>query len=162
MIESTFDFCLLHIINQIAFEIVEMQTNDTLMLVNDQFADLKENELQKVKLMFKSREKLIIFISIKFNDEVISRNDKIDSLLLNQSKQFDQIRLIHLSSIDLISSRNQIRTSMTFKNQYVTQRVKSAYIAIFFQSKASFDFFVTVQIINSKEKDVKRLNKRLQ
>jgi hypothetical protein len=139
-----------------------MQTDDTLILANDRFADFEENELVKVKLMFKSREKLTIFISIKFNDEVISRNDKNDSLLLNQSKQFDQIRLIHLSSIDLINSRNQIRKSMTSKNQYVTQRVRSAYIAILSQSKVSFDLSVAAQIINSKEKNAKRLNKRLQ
>jgi hypothetical protein len=88
--KSTYDSCLLHIsINQTAFEIVEMQTDDTLMLADDRFADLKENKLVKAKLMFKSREKLTIFISIKFNDEVISRNEKNDSLILNQSKQFD-------------------------------------------------------------------------
>ncbi len=70
--------------------------------------------------------------------------------------------MIHLSSIDLISSRDQIRKSMIFKNQYVTQRVRDAYIAILSQSEASFDLSVVAQIINSKEKDVKRLNKRLQ
>jgi hypothetical protein len=51
---------------------------------------------------------------------------------------------------------------MIFKNQYVTQRVKNAYIAILSQSKANFDLFVAAQIINSKEKNVKRLNKRFQ
>ncbi len=51
---------------------------------------------------------------------------------------------------------------MIFKNQYVTQRVRDAYIAILSQSEASFDLSVVAQIINSKEKDVKRLNKRLQ
>ncbi len=133
------------------------------MLADDQFADLKENELIKVELMFKKREKLITFILIKFNDKVIFKNDQNDDLFLNQLKQFDQIKLINLSfSVDLISSRNQIRKSMTLKNQYVTQRVKSAYIAILSQSEASFDFSIAVQIINSKEKDVKRLNKRLQ
>ncbi len=161
MIESTFDSCLLHIIdNQTAFEIVEMQTDDTLMLANDQFADLKENELIKVKLTFKNREKLTSFISIKFNDEVISKNDQ--GLLLNQSKQFDQIRLIYLSSIDLISSRGQIRKSVISKDQYVVQRAREAYIAILSQSEISFDLSVAAQIINSKEKDAKRLNKRLQ
>ncbi len=102
MIESTFNLCLLHIIdNQTAFETVEMQTNDTLMLANDQFADLKENELQKVNLTFKNREKLIDINLIKFNDEMINKNDK--NLLLNQLKQFDQIKLINLSfSVDLI------------------------------------------------------------
>jgi hypothetical protein len=160
----------LHTINQIDdfaaikkafFEIVKIQTDDTLMKENKQFADLKENELQKAKITFKNREKLIKINSIKFNNEIISKNDQ--DLLLSQFKQFDQIKLINLSfSVDLISSRNQIRKSMIFKNQHVTQRVRNAYIVTLFQSKASFDFFVVVQIINSKEKDVKKLNKRFQ
>jgi hypothetical protein len=49
-----------------------MQTNDTLMLKDERFAELEESELKKAKLMFKKRKMLIIFISIKFNDEVIS------------------------------------------------------------------------------------------
>jgi hypothetical protein len=44
----------------------------------------------------------------------------------------------------------------------VTQRVRDAYIETLSQSEISFDISVAVQIINSKEKDVKRLNKRLQ
>jgi hypothetical protein len=131
------------------------------MLANNQFADLKENELIKVKLTFKNREKLTHFTSIKFNDEVISKNDH--DLLLNQLKQFDQIKLINLSfSVNLISSRDQIRKSVILKNQYVAQRAREAYIATLSQSEISFDLFVAAQIINSKEKDVKRLNKRLQ
>jgi hypothetical protein len=106
MIKSTFNFCLLYITdNQIAFEIDEIQTNDTLMLANDQFVDLKQNELQKINLTFKNREKLIDINLIKFNDEIISKDDK--DLFLNQLKQFDQIKLINLSfSVDLFSSRN--------------------------------------------------------
>ncbi len=51
MTESTFDFYLLHIINslntinQIAFKVIKIQTNNTLMFENNQFADLKESEL---------------------------------------------------------------------------------------------------------------------
>jgi hypothetical protein len=49
-----------------------MQTNNTLMLKDDRFAELEKNELKKAKLTFKNREMLIIIISIKFNDEMIS------------------------------------------------------------------------------------------
>ncbi len=65
-------------------------------------------------------------------------------------------------SIDLISSRDQIRKMMTWKDQYVTQRARGAYIATMTQSEVNFDFFLTVQVINFKEEDAKRLNKRLQ
>jgi hypothetical protein len=149
-----------------------MQTDDTLMLRDDRFAELEENELKKAKLMFKKREMLIIFILIKFNDEMISINLIEDiskdnknnhSLFLTQSKQFDQIRLINISaSIDLIDSRGQIRKMMTSKDQYVAQRARGAYIATMTQSEVSFDFFLAAQIINSKEEDAKRLNRRLQ
>jgi hypothetical protein len=146
-----------------------MQTDDTLMLRNDRFAELKESELKKAKLMSKKREMLIIFTSIKFNDEIISliefelTSKNSYSLSLTQLKQFDQIQLINLSiSIDLISSRDQIRKMMTSKDQYVIQRARRAYIAIMTQSEVSFDLFLIAQIINSKKKDAKRLNRRLQ
>jgi hypothetical protein len=132
------------------------------MLKKDQFADLEEKELEKAQLMFKKREKLIIFNSIEFNDEII--NLVTDSILsLSQSKQFDYLRLIIISKpIDLTESRGQVRKSVTLKDQYVTQRARSAYIATMSQSKASFDVSVAAQMINSKEKDAKRLNQRLQ
>jgi hypothetical protein len=142
-----------------------MQTDDTLMLRDDRFAELKESELKKAKLMFKKRKMLIVFISIKFNDEMInlitSKNDYI--LSLTQLNQFDQIRLINISvSVDLINSRDQIRKMMTSKDQYVIQRARKAYIITMTQSKANFDLFLIAHITNSKEEDAKRLNKRFQ
>jgi hypothetical protein len=167
--KSTYDLCLLFI-NQNdpssnVFELIEMQTDDTLMLRNDRFAELKESKLEKAKLTFKKRKMLTVFTSIKFNDEminlIINKNDYI--LFLTQLSQFDQIRLINISiSIDLISSRNQIRKMMTSKDQYVVQRTRDAYIVTMTQSKVSFDLFLTAQVINSKEEDAKRLNQRLQ
>jgi hypothetical protein len=148
-----------------------MQTNDTLMLKDDRFAELEENEPKKAKLTSKKREMLITLISIKFNDEIISmisakdtsKNKNDYSLSLTQFKQFDQIRLINiLASADLISSRGQIRKSITSKNQYVAQRARETYIVIMTQSEASFDLFLAAQITNSKEEDAKKLNRRLQ
>jgi 3-polyprenyl-4-hydroxybenzoate decarboxylase len=106
-----------------------MQTNNTLMLKNDRFAELEESELKKAKLMFKKRKMLITLISIKFNDEMIII-DSSDTLLFNQLKQFDQIRLINMTiSVNLTDSRKQIRKMMTSKNQYVAQRARKVYIA---------------------------------
>ncbi len=171
MTKSTYDSCLLFI-NQNdsssnAFELIEMQTDDILMLRDDRFAELEENELKKAKLLFKKREMLIIVISIKFNDEIISLIEIINKngyrLSLTQLSQFDQIRLINIStSIDLISSRDEIRKSVIPKDQYVTQRARETYIVTMSQSEVSFDLFLAAQITNSKEEDAKRLNKRLQ
>jgi archaeosine-15-forming tRNA-guanine transglycosylase len=139
-----------------------MQTDNTLMLKDDRFAELEESKLKKAKLMFKKRKILITLTSIKFNDEIIII-DSLDTLLLNQLKQFDQIRLINMTiSVDLIDSRGQIRKMMTSKDQYVAQRARDAYIVIMTQSEASFDLFLTVQVTNPKEEDAKRLNRRLQ
>jgi hypothetical protein len=139
------------------------------MLKDDRFAELEESELKKAKLMSKKRKMLIIFISIKFNDEIINLiklefTSKISySLSLTQLKQFDQIQLINLSiSVNLISSRDQIRKMMTSKDQYVVQRAREAYIATMTQSEVNFDLFLIVQITNSKKKDAKRLNRHLQ
>jgi hypothetical protein len=180
MIESTFDSCLLHI-NQISqiefiefinqsnfishFGIVDLQTDDTLILADDEFVALKENELARAHLTSKKREKLNLITSIKFNDELIilANDDNDKSLLLTQSKQFDQIRLIDVKvSIDLTSSREEIRKMITSKDQYIAQRAREVYIVIVSQSETSFDFFFDAQIINSKEEDAKRFNLRLQ
>jgi 3-polyprenyl-4-hydroxybenzoate decarboxylase len=132
------------------------------MLRNDRFAELKKSELKKAKLMFKKRKMLITLISIKFNNEIIII-DSSDTLLFNQLKQFDQIRLINMTiSVNLTDSREQIRKMMTSKDQYVTQRARRAYIVIMTQSKVAFDLFLVAQIINSKKKDAKRLNRLFQ
>ncbi len=122
MIESIFDFCLLHIIqiefiefiNQLNFinhfEVINIQTDDTLILADDEFVTLEENELARAHLTFKRREKLNLITSIKFNDELIILANDDNTLLLTQSKQFDQIRLINLSfSVNLTSFREEIR-----------------------------------------------------
>jgi hypothetical protein len=163
MIESTFDSCLLHIEFINHFELVDLQTDDTLILADDEFVTLEENELTRAHLTFKRRQKLNLITSIKFNDELIILIDDENTLLLIQSKQFDQIRLIDLKIfVDLTSSRDEIRKMIIFKDQYVIQRAKEVYIVIVSQSETSFDFFFDAQIINSKKDDAKRLNQRLQ
>jgi hypothetical protein len=47
MTKSTYDLCLLFINQNESFELIEMQTDDTLMLRDDRFAELEENELKK-------------------------------------------------------------------------------------------------------------------
>ncbi len=134
-----------------------------MILADDEFVTLEENELARAHLTFKKREKLDLITPIKFNDELIFLIYDDNSLLLTQSKQFHQIRLINVKiSIDLTSSRDEIRKMIISKDQYVVQRAKEVYIVIVSQSEASFDLSFAAQIINSKEDDARRLNKRLQ
>jgi hypothetical protein len=180
MVESTFDPCLLHTcqISQTEstestiqststndFGVVGLQTDDTLILADDEFAALEENELARARLTSKKREKLNLTTPIKFNGGLITLadDDNGKSLHLTQPKQFDQIRLIDVkASVDLTSSRDEIRKLVTPKDQYVAQRVRGAYIVIVSQPEASFDFSFGAQVINSKKEDAKRLNQRLQ
>jgi hypothetical protein len=120
MIESTFDSCLLHI-EFIHFEVVDIQTDDTLIFANDEFVTLEENEVAREYLTFKRREKLNLITSIKFNDELIILVNDDNTLFFTQSKQFDQIRFIDVKIlVDLTSSRDEIRKMITSKDQYVT------------------------------------------
>jgi hypothetical protein len=145
------------------FGVIDIQTDDTLILADDEFVTLEENELARAHLTFKRREKLNLITSIKFNDELIILADDDNTLLLTQSKQFDQIRLINLSfSINLTSSRGKIRKMITLKDQYIAQRARDVYIATISQLEASFDLSFAAQTINLKEEDAKRLNQRLQ
>ncbi len=145
MIESIFNLCLLHItqiesiefidrlnfINR--FEVINIQTDDTLILADDEFVTLEENELARAHLTFKRREKLNLITWIKFNERLIilADDDNDKSLHLTQSKQFDQIRLIDVKIfVDLTSSRDEIRKMITSKNQYVAQRAREVYIVI--------------------------------
>ncbi len=97
MIQSTYDLCLLHISmknfiqidlknDQETFlskknvfslfdsenEVVDFQTNDTLIFANQEFADKKKKAIVEAKIMIKSREKLDSKNSIKFNDTIIT------------------------------------------------------------------------------------------
>ncbi len=136
-----------------------------MILADDEFVALKESELYRAHLTFKKREKLNLIISIKFNDElIILTNDDNDKfLLLIQLKQFNQIKLINLSSsINLSSFREEIRKMITLKDQYIVQRAWNAYIATISQFEAIFDLSLAIQIINLKKKNAKRLNQWLQ
>jgi hypothetical protein len=58
MATSTYDPCLLITIIENGFSIVGMQTDDIIILVNEPFLTLEENELLNVKFITKSKEKL--------------------------------------------------------------------------------------------------------
>jgi len=54
MDQSMYDPCLLY--SNKPFRIVGLQTNDTLFLVDNTFAEAKQSELYKAKFMAKERE----------------------------------------------------------------------------------------------------------
>ncbi len=53
--------------------VVDMQTNDILILIDSNFAAAKEKAIINAKIMTKSRDNLESNSSLKFNDTIIER-----------------------------------------------------------------------------------------
>ena len=56
------------------FKIISMQTNNIIILRDNQFLTLKENKLVKVNLIAKLKEKLNLIILLLFNRCILSLN----------------------------------------------------------------------------------------
>ena len=125
MCTSTFDPCFLITTTKAPFGIVGMQTDDTIILGDDQFSALEEDELTKANLMAKPKEKLDPTTPLLFNRCIISM-DK-DSIALRQKGQGKRINVVDIDSI---------------KQSYVEQRARGAYVASICQPEASFDLSV--------------------
>ena len=84
-----------------------MQTNNILMLINDQFAFEKKNVIKSTKIMIKNRKMFIFQQLIKFNDVQI----KFDSedLLLIKKINVDDINLMINKNASSINVKNVIR-----------------------------------------------------
>ena len=63
------------------FRIIGMQTNNTIILGDNQFSALKEDKLVKVNLMAKPKEKLNLITLLLFNKCILSLNK--DSIALH-------------------------------------------------------------------------------
>jgi hypothetical protein len=69
--------------------IVDMQTNDTLILIDSKFAVAKKKAIVDAKIMTKSRNDLDSNSSLKFNDTVIERHE--NDTYLKQIAQSDHL-----------------------------------------------------------------------
>ena len=154
MHQFIYDFCLLHI--DVTFEgksfgVVNLQIDDTLILIDEHFAEVEKIKLHRVKLLAKFRKQLIIINSIKFNDDYL-KQISINSIFFNQKRLCQFFRTIKLQSIDFVNTKNTIKKLATSKNQYIIQRAREIYITSLFQSKTSFDLLFVAQTINFKKK----------
>jgi hypothetical protein len=140
--------------------IVDMQIDDTLILIDLNFATAEKKAIIDAKIMTKSRDHLDPNSSLKFNDTIIERQE--NDIYLRQISQSDHLQLIQIVDIAITSSRDKIRFALTSKEQYVTQRARNAYVASICQPKASFDLSLAAQSIEVSSEDIMTLNKRLQ
>jgi hypothetical protein len=182
MTQSTYDLCLFHTnmkidtssILQISLKndhfhtshfhtdmkIVDMQIDDTLILIDTNFAIAEEKTIINAKIMIKSRNCLDSNFSLKFNDTIIERQK--NDIYLRQISQSDHFQLIQNVDIAITSSKDKIRLALISKEQYVTQRARNAYVTSIYQSKASFDLSFAAQSIEVSSENITTLNRRLQ
>jgi hypothetical protein len=159
MQQSTFDPCLLY--NTEPFGIVGLQTDDTLILATDSFAEQEQEQLNKAGFIAKKREKLTPAHDLKFNGGII-RLETNGSIKLTQERQCKNLKPVNKAATSTTSSRGTVRSKLSTKDQYIAQRARGAYIASVCQPEAAYDLSVAAQTIEPTETDVKALNKRIQ
>jgi hypothetical protein len=80
MATSIYDPCLLVTTIEDRFSIIEMQTDDTIILADEPFSILEENELLNAKFIAKPKEKLIPDSPLIFNKCVLVQDGNAMSL----------------------------------------------------------------------------------
>jgi hypothetical protein len=142
-----------------------MQTDDTLILVDQSFAVVEEEAIHSAKFMIKTREQLISNNSLKFSDTKIERLGSIDQEIIyyRQEAHIQDIQLIQSIESIITSARDKVRIKLTSRKQYVTQRAREAYLTSICQLEASFDLSHAAQFTDSTfcQDDVIAFNKRL-
>ena len=146
MTTSTYDPCFLITTTEDKFGVVGMQTDDTIILADSKFAALEEDELTKAKLLAKPKEKLASDSPLIFNGCVLTQNGR--TISLRQKEQGKKISLIDVDAPD-------------FRQGYIEQRARGAYIASICQPEAAFDLSVAAQHQEPTKEDATALNKRL-
>ena len=163
MKESTYDSCLLY--SHESFGIVGMQTDDTLLLATDDFANKEEKAVKSAKILTRDRSCLTFTNSIRFNGMKIQLHFSINNstfyITLFQETHIGGIILIQKDETSFTSNRGIIRKNLTPKDQYIAQRAKGAYLASICQPEVFFDLFYAVQSIEYISDDISQLNKRL-
>ena len=111
MRESIHDLCLLY--SSGPFGIVEIQTDDILILADNNFAGKEETVIQSAKIMTKEREYLTHAHPLKFNGAQI----KLDSngIVLMKASHVGDILPVTDNIADSTSSRGIIRKKLSLK-----------------------------------------------
>ncbi len=143
MSQSIYDFCFLHTNMKIDTSsnlqtdlknnflhtntnIVNMQTNDIMILIDSNFAAAKEKAIVDDKIMIKSRDDLDSNFSLKFNDTIIELQENV--IYLKQISQSNYLQLIKIVDFIIINFKDKIKLALTSKKRYVAQRARETYI----------------------------------
>jgi hypothetical protein len=158
MEQSTYDPCLLY--SNDPFGVVGLQTDDTLFVGDDNFAEQEEVQLKKAKFKAKERERLTPDHDLKFNGAII--HAETTGITLTQERQCKKLKVVNTKNSTSTSSRGAVRENLSIKDQYVAQRARGAYIASVCQPEAAYDLSVASQTVEPTEQDITALNKRIQ
>jgi len=129
-----------------AFRVIGIQTDDTLILEDDNFIKLEQDELEKAKLSAKPVDTLSDETPLIFNGGILRTEG--DDIVLVQKGQGKKLQLMN--------TKSDTRTE-----EYREQRARGAYLATTCQPEASFDLSVTAQYQEPSDEEIKALNKRL-
>ncbi len=163
MTQFTYDLCLLYKVIEIdtRSDVVRMQTDDTLLLVDQSFVALKKKTIKSAKIMIKDRERLTSENSLKFNEIRIERLNK--AIYFRQKTHIQDIQLMKSIESFTINAREKVRINLNLREQYIIQRARDVYLATICQFETTFDLFYAAQSIESTFSldDIIILNKRL-
>lgn len=162
--QSTFDPCLLYSTNETVkgYGILGLQTDDTLILADDDFAAEEEIQLEKAKFIAKKRKLLTETEPLNFSGGDIKKEKDSHSICLTQEMHCRNLRLVKSEPTDIVGTQSKTRKAVSQLDQFVSYRARGAYIASVCQPEASFDVSSAAQTTNPDENNIKLLNKRHQ
>lgn len=157
MTQLTYNFCLLY--KSRPLSIIGLQTENTLILADNTFADAEKNAIKSAKIMTKQHGYLMSTKLIKFNGTKIELASN-KNLTLKQKTHIGDISLVKKLDTSTISSKGVICTKLLPKDQYMAQQARKAYFASTYQPEGSFDLLYTIQSIEFTTDNVATLNKK--
>lgn len=125
MVESTYDLCLFYKCG--LFEIMGIQTDNTLILADNNFARKKKAAIKVVKIMTKDWRHFTFIQPLKFNEVQIKLDSK--SIVLTKKSHIGGIFLVIDHNIDSISFKRVTKKKLLAKKQHLVQKAIGAYIA---------------------------------
>ncbi len=134
-----------------------MQTDDKLIIVDNDFASNEKVAMKKAKIMTKDREYLTYTPPIKFNGAQIKLDS--DGIVLTKESNVGGIFLVTDHDADSTSSRGITKKKLSPKEQYLAQRARGAYFASVCQPEASFDSRRAPQTVEFSPDNIDLLNK---
>lgn len=104
-----------------------MQTDDILILADNDFTSIKKDVIRSTKIMIKDKKLFTPIYFLKFNSAQI----KFDSnrIVITKKSPVKKIPPVINHVVDSTSSKEITRKKLSLKKQYLAQKTKDAYIA---------------------------------